>query len=186
MKQNKLVTNIALSAMFLSLGLVLPFLTGQIPTLGTLLLPMHIPVLLCGFICGKQYGLTVGFVLPLFRSALFSAPVMYPMAISMAFELACYGFLSGFLFSRAKWQCVRSLYRCLIITMLVGRVVFGIAQFILLNASGTGFTFSQFISAAFVNAIPGIILQLVVIPALMLALKRTHLMHFKSHNTKEE
>ena len=77
--------NLVLAAMFLAIGLVLPFFTGQIPAVGKMLLPMHIPVLLCGLICGWQYGLGVGFVLPLLRSLLFSFPAMYPNAISMAF-----------------------------------------------------------------------------------------------------
>ena len=58
---NKQIKNITLSAFFLALGLVLPFVTGQIPEIGTMLLPMHIPVLLCGFICGKEYGLWLFF-----------------------------------------------------------------------------------------------------------------------------
>ena len=70
--------NMALAALFLAIGLVLPFFTGQIPAVGKMLLPMHIPVLLCGLICGWQWGLGVGFVLPVLRSVLFSMPVMYP------------------------------------------------------------------------------------------------------------
>lgn len=96
MTDNK-TKKVILSAMFIGIGLVLPFLTGQIHVIGKMLLPMHIPVLLCGFICGWQYGLLVGFILPLFRSVLFSMPVMYPNAIGMAFELATYGAVSGLL-----------------------------------------------------------------------------------------
>ena len=82
---------LVLSALFMAIGLILPFFTGQIPAIGKMLLPMHIPVLLCGLICGWQYGLGVGFVLPLLRSLLFNFPAMYPNAVSMAFELALYG-----------------------------------------------------------------------------------------------
>jgi uncharacterized membrane protein len=84
-----------MAGLFLALGLVMPFLTGQIPSLGNKLLPMHIPVLLCGFVCGGPTGLIVGFILPILRSVLFSMPPMYPMAMSMAFELAVYGFVQG-------------------------------------------------------------------------------------------
>lgn len=171
--KNRNLLNLIFSAMFLALGLVLPFLTGQIQNIGSMLLPMHIPVIFCGLICGWQYGLTVGFVLPLMRSAIFSMPVMFPNAVSMAFELAAYGFIAGFLFSRVKWKCVRSLYRCLIISMIGGRFVWGIAQAILLGAGE--FTFKAFIAGAFLNAIPGIILQLILIPAVMLVLNKTHL-----------
>ena len=91
------IKNLSLAAMFLGLGLMLPFLTGQIPAVGSMLLPMHIPVFLCGLICGWQYGLAVGFIVPLLRSMLFSMPPMYPTAVSMAAELATYGFVIGIL-----------------------------------------------------------------------------------------
>ena len=126
--KNKHLLNIILSAMFLALAIVLPFLTGQIKQIGNMLLPMHIPVLLCGLVCGWQYGLAVGFIAPIMRSALFGMPIMYPHAINMAFELAAYGFVIGYLFSRAKWKCIKSLYRCLIISMIVGRIVKGIVE----------------------------------------------------------
>ena len=70
MKQN--TKNLVLAAMFLAIGLVLPFFTGQIPQIGSMLLPMHLPVLLCGLICGWQYGVVVGFVAPLMHAALCS------------------------------------------------------------------------------------------------------------------
>ena len=94
--------NMALAALFLAIGLVLPFFTGQIPAVGKMLLPMHIPVLLCGLICGWQWGLGVGFVLPVLRSVLFSMPVMYPTATAMAFELAAYGAVIGYLYARSN------------------------------------------------------------------------------------
>lgn len=60
--RNRYILNLALAAMFLALGLVLPFATAQIQQIGNMLLPMHIPVLLCGLICGWQYGGLVGFI----------------------------------------------------------------------------------------------------------------------------
>lgn len=179
-KRNKTILNIVLTAMFLALGLVLPFLTGQIKTLGNMLLPMHIPVMLCGLVCGWQYGLIVGAIVPVMRSMIFSMPVMFPSAISMAFELATYGFVIGYLFSHAKWKCIKSLYRCLLISMVCGRVVWGIVQCVLLGLGENGFTLTAFIGGAFLNAIPGIILQLVLIPAVMLVLGKTHLIHFQN------
>lgn len=184
MSKNKNILNLVLSAMFLALGLVLPFLTGQIKEIGSMLLPMHIPVMLCGLVCGWQYGLVVGAIVPIMRSALFGMPVMFPSAISMAFELATYGFVIGFLFSHAKWKCIKSLYRCLIISMVCGRVVWGISQSILLGLGDNGFTLTAFLSGAVLNAIPGIILQLVLIPAVMLVLGKTHLIHMNTKHKK--
>lgn len=175
MKKDK-IKLLVISAMFFCLGLVLPFLTGQIPKIGNMLLPMHIPVLLCGLICGWQYGGVVGFCLPIVRSLLFGMPVLYPNAIGMAFELVTYGILSGLLFEKTRWHCIKSLYKCLVITMLAGRIVWGVAQTILLGLSEKSFSFTLFITNGFINAIPGIILQLILIPSIMLALKRTHLM----------
>ncbi|MBQ6838184.1 MAG: ECF transporter S component [Clostridia bacterium] len=185
--KNKKLQNLVLSAMFLGLGLVLPFFTGQIPQIGSMLLPMHLPVILCGFICGWKYGLVVGAVTPILRSAVFGMPPMYPTAIAMAFELAAYGFLVGFLFKNARWQCLKSLYRCLIISMLGGRVVWGIVMTVILGLGENGFTLTAFLTGAFLNAIPGIIVQLILVPAIMLALNKTHLVPFRNNkNHKKE
>ena len=167
--------------MFMAIGMVLPFLTGQIPQIGNMLLPMHIPVLLCGLICGWQYGAAVGFVLPLLRSAVFGMPVFFPAATAMAFELMTYGLVVGLLYAISRWQCVVALYRCLILAMIAGRAVWGIVQFIQVGVFGEGFTLKMFMAGAFLNAIPGIILQLILIPAIMVALDRTGLVHFRKH-----
>lgn len=179
--KNNHVKKLVLAAMFLAIGLVLPFLTGQIQSIGNMLLPMHIPVMLCGLICGWQYGLAVGFIMPLMRSMLFSMPPMYPGAIAMAFELATYGVVIGYLYSHAKWQCVKMLYRCMFIAMLAGRVVWGVTQIVLLGVKGNVFTFQAFLAGAFLNAVPGIILQLILVPTIMVALNKAKLVPFKKH-----
>lgn len=178
MKQlNKHIKNLCLSAMFLALGLILPLLTGQIPQIGNMLLPMHIPALLCGLICGWQYGGLVGFVMPLLRHMIFGMPPM-PNAISMAFELASYGLVIGFLYAHSRWKCIFSLYRSMIAAMLAGRAVWGVVQMAILGLGSDGFTFKMFLAGAFLNAIPGIILQLVLVPAIMVVLNRTGLVPF--------
>lgn len=170
-----------LSAMFMAIGIVLPFFTGQIQSIGNMLLPMHLPVLLCGFICGWKYGLVVGAALPVIRSMWFGMPQMFPNAVSMAFELATYGFVAGWLYSHARWHCVKSLFRCLVVAMLSGRLVWGFVQVVLLGIGGKGFTPAMFIAGAFTNAIPGIIFQLIFIPALMVALGKAKLVPFGKH-----
>lgn len=169
---------IALMGMFIALGIVLPFITGQIPQIASMLCPMHIPVLLCGFICGWKYGLITGFITPLLRSVLFGMPPMFPTAISMAFELMTYGFLAGYLYEHSRWQCVKALYRCLILAMIGGRLVWGAVQMILLGVSGTAFTFQMFLAGALLNAVPGIIVQLVLIPSVMVALNKAGVKKF--------
>ena len=171
--KNKTIQNLVLSGMFLAIGYVLPFLTGQIPEIGSMMLPMHIPVLLCGLICGWKYGLAVGAILPLTRSLIFSMPPLYPTAIAMSFELAAYGFFIGLIFSLARKRTVATVYISLISSMLLGRLIWGLAQVVLLGFGGKAFPFSMFLAGAVLNAIPGIILQLVLIPTLMVVLDRT-------------
>jgi len=173
------INNLVLAAMFAAIGLLLPFLTGQIQQIGNMLLPMHVPVLLCGLICGWKYGALVGLVLPLTRFMLFGMPPLFPVGIAMTFELAAYGLIVGFLYGHSRWQCVVALYRSMIAAMLAGRVVWGAAMVLLLGFGGNGFTWQAFMAGAFLNAIPGIIVQLILIPAIMVALNRTGLVKFR-------
>ena len=163
------------AALFLALGLVLPFLTAQIPQVGSMLLPMHLPVLLCGFVCGWPYGLLVGAVTPLLRSMLFSMPPLYPTAVAMAFELAAYGLLAGLFYKLLPKKPVY-VYVSLILAMLGGRVVWGLVQMILMSLVAQPFTWQIFMAGAFGNALPGIAVQLVLIPVIVLALRSARLM----------
>lgn len=165
---------LALSGLFLALGLVMPFLTAQIPSVGSRLLPMHIPVLLCGFICGWPYGLIVGLVLPVFRSMLFGMPPMFPTAVAMTFELAAYGFVSGFLYKLFPKKNVY-IFASLILSMICGRIVWGGVSLFLYGLAKTAFTWEIFIAGAFLNAIPGIIIQIIIIPAIVVALSKAKL-----------
>lgn len=167
----KNIRKLVWSAVFLALGLVLPFLTGQIPEIGSKLLPMHLPVLLCGFVCGWKYGLLVGFITPLFRTMLFGMPPLMT-AIGMAFELATYGAVTGILYGRLEKSKAR-IYISLIIAMLAGRVVWGLVSVILYGVSNATFTWQIFLAGSFLNAIPGIIVQLVAVPALILAFEKS-------------
>lgn len=166
--------------MFMAIGLVLPFITGQIQQIGSMLLPMHIPVLFCGLICGWQYGAVVGFVLPLLRYVLFGMPPIFPTGVSMSFELAVYGAVIGLIMQQLSKRnttdsgknYVRNLYLALIGAMLAGRIVWGLVRFILARATMQPFTMEMFMAGAFLTAIPGIIVQLILIPGIMAALKR--------------
>lgn len=179
-KQSKGIRKLVLSAMFMAIGLVLPFITGQIQQIGNMLLPMHIPVLFCGLICGWQYGAVVGFVLPLLRYVLFGMPPIFPTGVSMSFELAVYGAVIGLNMQQlgkrnttdSGKNYVRNLYFALIGAMLAGRIVWGLVRFILARATMQPFTMEMFMAGAFLTAIPGIIVQLILIPGIMTALKR--------------
>lgn len=171
---------LVLTALFLALCLVLPFVTGDIPTIGNMLLPMHIPVLLCGLLCGWQYGLVIGFVAPLLRSVLFGMPPIYPVALAMAFELAAYGLIIGLVYTALHKRGLAGLYGSLLVAMVGGRLVWGVAEVVLLGMAGNAFTLQAFLSGALLTAVPGIVLQLVLIPAVMVALDRTGVVRFQN------
>lgn len=159
------------AAMFLALAMVLPLLTGQIKQIGNALCPMHFPVLLCGFFCGPWYALAVGFIAPLLRFLIFGMPPLMPIGISMCFELAVYGLVSGLLYKYLPKK-KPFVYVSLLGAMLAGRVIWGIARVVLYGLGKAEFGFAAFISGAFLNAIPGIILQIVLIPVLVILLEK--------------
>ena len=168
------VRKLTYSALCLAMALVLPFLTGQIPEIGSMLCPMHIPALLCGFLCGWPWGLGMGFAAPLLRYVIFGMPPM-PTALAMAFELAAYGTVSGALY-RILPKRGASVYVSLVAAMAAGRVVWGAVQYVIVGLQGSVFTMAAFLAGAVTSAIPGIILQLVMIPPLVIVLRKTKLM----------
>lgn len=172
--QNLSLKKVITAGVCLALCMLLPFLTGQIPQIGSMLSPMHIPVLICGLVCGWPYGLIIGLIAPVLRSLLFGMPPLFPTATAMAFELAAYGAMSGLLYKLLP-QKVIFLYISLIGAMLFGRIIWGIATLILLGITGGTFTFSAFLAGAFTNAIPGIICHIIIIPPIVLGLKKARL-----------
>ena len=162
---------LVLAALFLALAFVLPMITGHVPQIGNMLCPMHFPVLLAGFVLGGPWGLALGFIAPLLRSVLFGMPPMYPIAISMAFELATYGLVSGLVWHRVK-HTLPMMYAALVSAMVAGRLVWGAIRFVLAGLSGTAFPFSAFLSGALLTAVPGIIAQLILIPLILSALQK--------------
>ena len=160
-----------ISAVCLALCLVLPFLTGQIPQIGSALSPMHLPVLLCSFLCGPLYALAVGAVAPLLRFVLFGMPPIFPTGVAMCFELAAYGFISSILYRRLPRKKL-SIYIALLGAMIGGRIVWGLVRWLLAGLAGSSFTFAMFLSGALLKAVPGIIVQIVLVPLLVMAVER--------------
>ena len=163
------------SAVCLALCLLLPFLTGQIPQVGKALSPMHIPVLLGGFLCGPWWAALVGLIAPVLRSLLFSSPALYPMATALSFELAAYGALAGVCYSR--WHGgVKGVYLSLLAALVGGRLGWGLVSIPIYGLlTEQAFTLAAFWMGGFVNAWPGIVLQIVLIPAIVLALEKAKL-----------
>ncbi len=163
-----LIKQIVYSAMFLAIGLVLPLFTGQIKQIGNMLLPMHFVVLLCGYVCKIKWAVAVGFIMPLLRSAIFGMPIMYPNAFAMAFELATYGLVVAAMYKFLRRKKLLAIYASLISAQLSGRVVWGIVQTIILGLSNKPYSFSMFFASAFVNSLPGIVIQLILIPLIVI------------------
>lgn len=174
------IKNLVLSALFLAIAVVFPMVFHPAPDFGKVFLPMHIPVLLCGFICGWKYGGACGLLAPIL-SWYFSGGVMpplYPVAIAMMLELCVYGILSGLFYNKIKLiKNDLNIILSLIIAMLGGRIVMGIAYAILLGFKGMPYSFEGFLSGAFITALPGIVIQLVLIPVIVLILKQAKLIH---------
>ena len=162
---------LSLAAMFLALALLLPFLTGQTSQLGSMFCPMHLPIFLCGFFCGGWWGFIVGLIAPVFRSTIFGMPQMFPVAVCMSFELAIFGLVTGVLHSKLpkkKWM----IYISLISAMILGRVVWGLVMFACMGFDVNKFGLAAFLSGAVTTGIPGIIIQLVLIPVIVMFLEK--------------
>ncbi len=172
MKKENTTNTLVLTSMFLALTFVLPFLTGQVPQIGSKLCPMHIPVILCGYVCGAPWGFVIGAVAPLLRSLMFGMPALFPTAFAMSFELAVYGFMSGTLYSVLPKK-KSNIYFSLILSMIAGRIVWGVVQFFCMGLNSTEFGFFAFWTGAVVNALPGIVIQLIIIPIMILVLEKT-------------
>lgn len=181
--RNKLLRMI-LSALFLAVSYVMPFLTGQIPEIGAMLCPMHPPVLLCGFVCGPVWGMVIGFVAPIFRSLVTGGfPPLFPTGVCMAFELALYGTVAGLMHRLLPRKRIY-IYCSLLTAMIAGRLAWGAAMFVCVGASGGGFTFSAFLAGAVTNSIPGIILQIVLIPLLVMLLDNPRVVRLREDSER--
>lgn len=172
-KTKKYIWEMVVSALCVALGIVLPVAVHGIPNAGSILLPMHIPVLLCGLLCGPAYGIACGILTPLLSSLITSMPPM-AMLPSMICELAVYGFAAGLLILVVRTGSqVANVYISLIGAMLVGRVVYGVVNALIFRAGE--YSMQMWLTASFVTALPGIIIQLVLLPLVVLALRKARL-----------
>lgn len=161
-----LFKKLVLPALFLAIGLILPMIFHSLSISGLIFLPIHIPVLLCGLICGKKEGFLIGLALPFLSSVLTGMPPIFPVAITMTFELAAYGFFIG-LFSE-KFSVITSL----ISGMIIGRLVSGLSGMIVLGFAGKTYSLTAFVTASFITAFPGILIQIITIPLLVKLLEK--------------
>lgn len=168
--KNKPLRDLIFAALCVGLGLALPQALHAVPGAGQLLLPMHVPVLLCGLLCGWQWGFAAGVVTPILSSLIFSMP---PVAYlpGMVTELAIYGLAAGFLYRHCRWNINLSL----VLAMLAGRVAYGLLNTLLMLTGGEAYALQIFFTGLFVTGLPGIVLQLVLLPLLVLAIEKSGL-----------
>lgn len=167
-----MTVNITGTALCMALGLVLPTFFHMVGA-GPTFLPMHIPVLLCGLVFGWPYGAICGLIVPLLSSIITGMPPIFPTAPAMMLELCAYGALTGFFYQKLRWN----VYPSLICAMIGGRIISGIANAVFMNMASKAYGFAAFISGSFVQALPGILIQIILIPVLILALEKAKIIH---------
>lgn len=194
MKRNETI-RLVCAGLLAALGVILPKIVLMLPLqglvtvlvpggkIGEILLPMHLPVLLCGFLCGYKYGAICGLIVPFLAHLFNGMPPIYPTAISMAFELAAYGAVSGFLAEKKKKL---PLLATLLISMLCGRIVMGVANVILYGMKGNPYGIMAYFGSAFLRTWPGIILQLILVPLLVVAVRKSRILGDYEMGTKSK
>lgn len=173
MKKTISAKNLAFCALCIALCVVLPMAFHAIANAGPIFLPMHIPVLLCGMVCGAPYGAVCGLLGPLLSSILTSMPTAALMPAMMV-ECAAYGLTTGLMLRLVRTgKTYADLYLSLVAAMLVGRLVSGVTKALFFMAGQ--YTLQAWIAASFVTALPGIVLQLAVVPSIVYYLMRAGL-----------
>ena len=169
----KQIYNLVVAALCVALGVVLPIAVHGVPNAGSVLLPMHLPVLLCGLLCGPVYGLACGLLTPLMSSLItgMPGPAYLP---SMLCELAVYGLIAGLLIVLVHTgKSTADLYISLVGAMIAGRIIYGIVNALIFRAGE--YSMSMWLTASFVTALPGIVIQLILLPLIVLGLRRAKL-----------
>lgn len=158
--------DLTVTGILIAMGLILPTIFHTFNMGGQVFLPMHIPVLLCGLLVGSKYGLLSGLLTPLLSSVLTGMPPLFPMAFTMSIELAAYGFVGGFLKKKTN------VYVALIGAQIIGRFIGALGSFIVFGLAGKPFAFSTYMTGVFVTALPGIILQIILVPAAIIIIEK--------------
>lgn len=168
MKKNRMeVKEWVIASFFVALGIMLPMLFHTVGIAGPIFLPMHIPVLIAGFILSPWLALFVGIIIPLLSSVLTGMPILFPMAVVMMFELGAYGFIVSLISRSTKWNIILTLLS----SMIVGRIVAGMTVFILVQGFGIKMNALMFVKGSIITGLPGIALQIVLIPVLVSRIK---------------
>lgn len=160
------------SSICLACCFCLPMLTASAPHISAMLCLMHFPVMVCGMMCGAPWGVAVGVSAPILRSLMFDAPVMYPDAVAMCVEMGVYGFVCG-LEANDPRKSPGNVFLDLVLSMVAGRVAWGAAMVFFALISDVSFSVEIF-KTAILNTWPGIMLQLMSLPPLIVFLQTAY------------
>lgn len=166
------VKRLVFTAACIALCVVLPLAFHSIPNAGTVFLPMHIPVLLCGLVCGWPYGLLTGLLGPLLSSVITGMPPA-AMLPPMMVECGVYGLVTGLMMRYVRTgRLLPDLYISMLAAMVLGRTVSGLAKALIFTPGIAPFAW---VTTSLVAGIPGIVIQLVLMPLLIFTLTRARL-----------
>jgi len=178
----KPVKRLVLAAVCIALCVVVPMAFHAIPNAGSIFLPMHIPVLLCGMLCGWPFGFLCGLLGPLLSSLTTGMPPA-AMLPAMMVECATYGAVSGMMLKFVHTgKTYPDLYIAMVTAMLAGRVISGIAKALIFSP---GMALSAWVTASFVTALPGIAVQLVLLPTVVFSLMKAKVIPYRYPKEKK-
>ena len=163
------------AAMCTAMCVVLPLMLHALPNAGSTLCPMHIPVLLCGFICGWSYGMLCGLAGPMLSSLVTGMPSMATLPV-MSSELMAYGAVTGIMMQLVRTKIIYiDLYISLLSAMIAGRVLAGVMSALIFLGSGVNYSMSLWAASYFITSLPGIIIHLTILPGIIFALEKSRL-----------
>lgn len=165
---------LVVAALCLALGILLPQIFHVIPVAntGNVFLPMHIPVILCGYFVGAGYGALVGAICPLL-SFLFTGMPNAARLPFMIVELMAYGAAAGLAYQLlTKMNKTLRIYLTLIITMICGRVAYFMGLVVAVYILGMKELSVMAVISAIVLGLPGIVIQIIIIPVIIFSIDK--------------
>ena len=179
MQRNDSLYRLLITAILLAVGMVLPFLTGQIPTVGQLISPLHIPVFICGLTCGWGWGAALGFLLPVARGLIFGMPPFPAVGLPMAFEMLVYGLATGLLYPMLRkvfrGKNIVAMLIAMVAAMILGRCAGGTTRAVMMGVQGSTYSFAAFFASYFTGTAVGAVIHIIVCPLIVLALEKARL-----------
>ncbi len=169
--RKRTTTELITASMLLTIGVLLPFIFHSLGFAGPIFLPMHIPILIGGYILAPELAFALGLITPLFSSITTGMPVIFPIGIIMMFELSFYGLTLSILTRKYK----KNTFFLLSLSMIVGRIVAAFTAFVLTLIFTIKLNPVIYIKGAIITGLPGIIIQLLIIPIIIQAIKKSNL-----------